>query len=212
MDVTTEEYKENFRKHSYNAHTFAKGTSVAESRWHAGIELGKIRGRLAHKGGWDRWLKAERISSTTVLKLDRLARLPLEKAALMVPIKGWLYLLQLSPPGRIKVGFTSKTVKSRLASAQTYVPDAVLLSQWTCEQHWEWIIHEFLTAMPSSVTRMGRSEVFCVADAGRIQMLIEVYVRELNKAALVDYAAVRADRIQVGIRQFISSRGSMEGK
>ena len=33
-----------------------------------------------------------------------------------------------------------------------------------------------------------------------------------RQAALVDYAAVRADRIQVGIRQFISSRGSMEGK
>ena len=32
-----------------------------------------------------------------------------------------------------------------------------------------------------------------------------------RQAALVDYAAVRADRIQVGIRQFISSRGSMEG-
>ena len=32
-----------------------------------------------------------------------------------------------------------------------------------------------------------------------------------RQAALVDYAAVRADRIQVGIRRFISSRGSMEG-
>ena len=37
MDVTTEEYKENFRKHSYNAHTFAKvnvGCRVALACWY----------------------------------------------------------------------------------------------------------------------------------------------------------------------------------
>ena len=170
-----------FRQHWGNANSFAKGASVAEARWHAAVAFRQVKSRLAPIKKWGQWLKNEGITTTTASALKRLERMPLEKAILRVPRKGNLYLIQLFPPARVKVGFTLKTVGDRLKGAKTYVPDAVLVSQWACEEHWERMIHKLLEALPS-VKRMGTSEVFQVADVAHIKRVIEGFVWELMHA------------------------------
>ncbi len=70
---------------------------------------------------------------------------------------GWIYAIALVPelaPGRIKVGFTSKPIESRLAQHRTANPTAMVIGLWPAMKAWEVEAHCVLTG------RIGSSEVF----------------------------------------------------
>ena len=53
--------------------------------------------------------------------------------------EGRIYLMQLYPPNRFKVGYTKDedTLKGRLREARTWVPEAEVIGQWPALEKWE---------------------------------------------------------------------------
>ena len=49
---------------------------------------------------------------------------------------GEIYVMELFPPGRVKIGFTTNAA-NRLKEAQTWIPEAKLLASWPALKMWE---------------------------------------------------------------------------
>lgn len=73
--------------------------------------------------------------------------------------RGIIYLIRLSPD-RVKLGFTSEpSVKGRVKSARTWIPEAECIGFWSGLSSWEplaraWLEHH------SELAQVGESEVF----------------------------------------------------
>ncbi len=90
---------------------------------------------------------------------------------------GWVYAIVLNfddDPLRLKVGFSSKSIGSRLSVIRTTSPEAKVVGTWDADRHDEERVHRILPG------RIGKREVFKmdIDDVERVLSSIPTAIAE----------------------------------